>query len=213
MTQVELARLLGVSPQTVNKILHSTNVQSGTLEHICEVMHMPITFFYEGDAVRQKEDEPKGQEEKTSNNVEYKPVINVSATAPKEDEKVFDDNVAKFWETKRIGEKVRGLLKSQHKKLSVLCHYVGMTDAGLRMAFNRDSCNVKVLLKMAEFFNVPVTYFLPEDRHAKAETEKDREIQYLKGQLKAYENTLAIMLQGMKGTENVDMFAIRTANE
>ncbi len=188
-TQTELARLLKVSPQTVNKIMHSSDVQTGALEQICEVLHLPIMFFYN----------------------ELNDDVSPTAIA---NERVMDtDNVAKFWETKRIGEKVRGLLKSQHKKMSVLCRYVGMTDAGLRMAFNRDSCNVKVLLKIAEFFNVSVTYFLPEDRHAKEEAEKDREIFYLKGQLKAYEKAFATVLSGMKGTKDIELFAIHSAGE
>ncbi len=204
---------MNVSPQTVHKIMHSSNVQTGTLEHICEVLHLPISFFYEGDSSQQEEDEPERYAERKSNIIEYKPAYNATTESSKDSERVFDDSVAKIWETSSLSDKVRSLLKSQHKKFSVLYRHIGMTDAGLRRAFDRDSCNINVLLKMAEFFNVPVTYFLPEDRHAKQETEKDREIQYLKGQLKAYENTLATVLQGMKGAENVDLFAIHASGE
>ncbi len=213
MTQVELARLMKVTPQTVNKIMHSSNVQTGALENICEALHLPISFFYEGNLPQQGGTEPTGYAEVRKGTAEYKPTIKETAEDVKDSVKVFDDSVTKIWETSHLSDKVRGLLKSQHKKFSVLYRHIGMTDAGLRRAFDRDSCNIKVLLKMAEFFNVPVTYFLPEDRRAKQETEKDREIQYLKGQLKAYENTLATVLQGMKGAENVELFAIHSAGE
>ncbi len=188
MAQVELARLLKVSPQTVNKILHSSNVQTGTLEHICDVLHLPVTYFY-------------------NENSEATPTVTV------DEEEVDIDKVPKFWQTSRIGDKVRSLLRSQHKKMGSLCKYIGMTAPGLHRAFERDSCKITVLLKMAEFFNVPVNYFLPEDKRAQEESEKDREIQYLKGQLKAYETTLASMLSGMKGAERPQQFSLHTANE
>ncbi len=188
MTQAELARLLKVSPQTVNRMLHTENIQTGTLERICEVMQLPVTFFYDENAVPT-------------------PTITINNGVAN------TGSVAKFWETSHIGDKVRSLLCSQHKRMGVLCRYVGMTDAGLRRAFERDSCKINVLQKMAEFFNVPVSYFLPEDKRAQEESEKDREIQYLKGQLKAYETTLASLLSNIKGAESPQQFSLHTGNE
>ncbi len=188
MSQAELARMLKVTPQTVNRILHTANIQTGTLERICEALHLPITYFYD-------------------ESIEATPTVTV-------DEEVMDiDNVAKFWETSRLGDRVRGLLRSQHKKMGVMCQYVGMTAPGMHKAFERNSCKINVLLKMSEFFNVPVSYFLPEDKRAQEESEKDREIQYLKGQLKAYETTLASVLSGMKSSEKHHQFSLHTANE
>ncbi len=171
MSQAELARLMKVSPQTVNRMLHTANIQTGTLERICEVMHLPITYFYD-------------------ENSEAAPTVTI------DDEEVDIDNVPKFWQTSHIGDKVRGLLRSQHKKMGALCKYVGMTGPGMHRVFERESCKIDVLLKMSEFFNVPINYFLPEDKHVQEETEKDREIQYLRGQVKAYETALATVLSG-----------------
>ncbi len=178
MSQAELARLLKVTPQTVNRILRTANVQTGTLERICDVLNLPITYFYDEDS-------------------------EATQTVTVDEEEMDIDKVAKFWQTCHIGDKVRSLLRSQHKKMGAMCQYVGMTAPGMHRVFERDSCKINVLLKMSEYFNVPINYFLPEDKRAQEETEKDREIQYLKGQLKAYENTLATVLQGMKGAENV----------
>ncbi len=173
MSQAELSRLLKVSPQTVNRMLHTANIQTGTLERICEVMNLPVTFFYD-------------------ENSEATPTVTI------EEKEVDIDSVPKFWQTCRIGDKVRSLLRSQHKKMGDLCRHVGITEPGMHRVFDRDSCKINVLLKMADFFNVPVAYFLPEDKRAQEESEKDREIQYLKGQLKAYETTLASILSSVR---------------
>ncbi len=188
MSQAELSRLLKVTPQTVNRILHTANVQTGTLERICDVLNLPITYFYDEDS-------------------------EATHTVTVDEEEVDIDSVVKFWQTCHIGDKVKRLLRSQHKKMGDMCKYVGMTAPGMHKAFERDSCKINVLLKMSEYFNVPINYFLPEDKRAQEESEKDREIQYLKGQLKAYETTLATVLRGMRGTENVDLFAIHAAGE
>ncbi len=174
MTQAELARLMNVSPQTVNRILHTTNIQSGTLERISEALQLPVTFFYEEE------------------NSEATPTVTIN------DEEVDIDSVAKFWQTCHIGDKVKSLLRSQHKKMGDMCQFVGMTAPGMHKVFDRDSCKINILLKMSEYFNVPMNYFLPEDKRALEESEKDREIQYLRGQLKVYETTLATLLSGVR---------------
>ncbi len=190
MTQAELARRLKVTPQTVNKMLHTSNARTGTLEHICEVLHLPMAFFYGSD----------NEDANTPDTTKGEEVVEV-------------DKTAKFWETSHIGDKVRSLLRSQHRKLGTLCQHVGMTTAGMHRVFERDSCKINVLIKMSEFFNVPVSYFLPEDKHAMQESEKDREIQYLKGQLKAYETALATVLSGIKNAEAPQKLPLHTATE
>ncbi len=200
MTQTELARLLKVSPQTVNRALHTENIQTGTLERICEVLHLPITFFYEGS--QQEPNEPESLAASNPNATESQPVRNAPNT-----------DTAKIRATNRTGEKVRALLNLQQRKMRDLCQYVGMTGPGLRLAFDRDTCNISVLLKTAEFFNVPVTHFLPEDPHTKEENKKDREIEYLKGQVKAYETTLVRVLSELRGTESASPLTLHIANE
>ncbi len=210
-TQADLASLLGVTPRDVDRMLSSQDVQTGTLERICEATRLPVTFFYGDGPSRQGDDEPGMRAEEIGDPAGREPAGGSTATAPGDGEGALDGRVAKIWETCRMGDKVRGLLRSQHKRMAVLCRHVGMTDPGLRKAFERDSCNVNVLVRMAEFFNVPVTYFLPEDRHAREESERDREIQYLKGQLKAYEDTLATVLSGIKGAEDAGPLAAHAA--
>ncbi len=106
----------------------------------------------------------------------------------------------KIWETNNIEEKVRSLLRNQHKCLAGLCEYIGMTDPGIRKVFARDTCNINTLKKIAEYFSVPVAYFLPEDPQVKAESEKDRELEYLRGKVAAYETALRL-LAGERGIE------------
>ncbi len=187
MSQAELSRLLKVSPQTVNRMLHASNVQTGTLERICDALHLPITYFYDEES-------------------EATPTVTVN------DEEVDIGNVAKFWQTCHIGDKVKSLLRSQHKKMGDMCKYVGMTAPGMHKAFERDSCKINVLLKMSEYFNVPINYFLPEDKRSQEETEKDREIQYLRGQVKAYETALSTVLSGAHLPDSPQPFSLSLAN-
>ncbi len=71
-----------------------------------------------------------------------------------------------------------------------LCEYVGITDAGLRKIFERDNCSVSILLKISEYFGVNINYLLPQYIVEPHESSKDREIEFLKGQIKAYEKAL-----------------------
>ncbi|MCD8207780.1 MAG: helix-turn-helix domain-containing protein [Bacteroidales bacterium] len=52
MTQTKLARLLGITPQAVAGILAASDVRTGTVERICEVMNLPVTFFYDNVPVK-----------------------------------------------------------------------------------------------------------------------------------------------------------------
>ncbi len=47
VTQTELARLLGITPQAVAGILSAADVRTGTVERICEVLNLPMTYFYD----------------------------------------------------------------------------------------------------------------------------------------------------------------------
>ncbi len=172
-TQKELARLLDVTPQAVSAILSTSDVRTGTIERICNVLHLPISFLY-------------GE----TNEYAVDKIGHLKAK-----------RVEKIWQTNHIGDKVRLLLREQQKKLVSLCEYVGMTDPGLRKVFDRDTCNIDTLTKIAKFFSVPITYFLPEDSQVnKEEIEKDREIEYLRGQVDAYKTSL-LLLAGEWGVE------------
>ncbi len=176
-TQVELARLLDVTPQVVSNILSAIDVRTGTVERICEVLHLPVSFFYD----------------ESEKEVTHNPELEIPEG---------DHQMKKIWKTNRIGEKVRALLSEQHKRLIGLCEYVGITDPGMRKVFDRDSCNISVLQKMAEYFHVPVSYFLPENHPYNVEWKKDREIEFLRGQVKAYETALALLSKGNENDES-----------
>ncbi len=168
VTQTELARLLDIKPQSLQKILNASNVLSGTVERICEALELPISFFYT------EETQPEAVE--------------------------ITGDTAKIWETSRLAHKVKALLKEQHKKMKSLCSYVGMTPPGMYRVFERDTCNITVLMKMSEYFGVPLTHFLPENKRDTAEAEKDKEIQFLRGQVKAYETALSTLLANTSTT-------------
>ncbi len=198
-----------VSPLTVNRALHTSDIQTGILERICEVLQVPVTFFYEGSSSQ----EPGETEGRAGSNRNATDTVSDAATAPTDSNNENFEDTAKIWATNRIGDKVKTLLKLQQRKMRDLCQYVGMTGPGLRLAFERDTCNISVLMKTAEFFDVPVTHFLPEDPHTKEENEKDREIEYLKGQVKAYEITLVRVLSELRGTESASPLILHTTNE
>lgn len=45
----EIARRLGISPQSLNSVFNSEDVKSGVLERLSEVLEVPIAYFY-GDS-------------------------------------------------------------------------------------------------------------------------------------------------------------------
>ncbi len=159
-TQKELAGLLGITPQAVNEILSASDVRSGSIEKIARVVGVPTSFFFESDFAL-------------------------------EDLAINRRKKVKIRSTNNIGIKVRLLLRQQHKKLIDLCQYVGMSDVGMRKVFERDTCNIDTLIKMSEYFGVPINHFLPKSGVKQDfDKDKDKEIEYLKGQIKAYEKAL-----------------------
>ncbi len=162
--------MLDVSPQAVASILRGKDVRTGTLERICQVLNLPITFFYDEDG-------------------DTKP--NSSAPVGLNNQNVYAGQ--KIWKTSDIEEKVRSLLREQDKSLARLCAYIGMTTTGLHKVFVRDTCNINTLTKIAEYFSVPVAYFLPEGSKLKTEGEMERELENLRGQVKAYETAFRLL--------------------
>lgn len=61
-----------------------------------------------------------------------------------------------------LQKKIQESLKHNGLKMKDLCAFVGITDAGMRKVFARNSCEVDMLYKIAEFLQVP-TYQLLED--------------------------------------------------
>lgn len=58
--KAEIARLLGVPPQSVNQSLNAQDVKSGFLEDLCRVLNVDMSFFYSFDT---NEEVTKLQEE------------------------------------------------------------------------------------------------------------------------------------------------------
>lgn len=63
-----------------------------------------------------------------------------------------------------LKEKIVGLLQTQNKRVKDLCASIDMTDTGLRKVYARDSCEMKTLQKIADFFSVSPSYFFDEEQ-------------------------------------------------
>lgn len=61
-----------------------------------------------------------------------------------------------------LKETIHVLLKRQGKTQKELCNSIGISDTGLRKIFARDSCEIALLKKIANFFNVPMSYFFKD---------------------------------------------------
>ncbi len=95
-----------------------------------------------------------------------------------------------------IRGKVAALLRERHGSMCDLCRHVGVHRDGMRRILARDNCGIGTLVKVASYFGVPVTHFLPVDPRAAMDAEKDMEIQYLRGQLRGYQAVLATLSRG-----------------
>lgn len=60
-SQRQIAELLGITPQSVNAILSASDVRSGTIEKLANVLHLPISFFYEDATVWVTKAEASGE--------------------------------------------------------------------------------------------------------------------------------------------------------
>ena len=47
LSQAEIARRLGVIPQSMTQYFKADDVRSGTLERLCEVLNKDMSFFYD----------------------------------------------------------------------------------------------------------------------------------------------------------------------
>ncbi len=92
-----------------------------------------------------------------------------------------------------LEERVRTLLRETQRKKSDLCRHIGMTEAGVRRMLARNSCTNTTLMRIADFFRLPVAELLPFDPCAAEKEEKERQIQFLKGQLEVYRTTIAAL--------------------
>ena len=50
MTNAELARRLGIKPQTLSAALQIDDVKTGLLERIAAILGEPVTYFYTGES-------------------------------------------------------------------------------------------------------------------------------------------------------------------
>ncbi len=185
ITQAELAERLGVSESTVYRIFTSPDVRTADVERISRATGKSITFLYDVT-------------DQTKAFAAYHPNAKVQAApSPRPGPKQEPCN---------LEERVRALLKEQHKTTSGLAQYVGISETHIQRIFARNSCSLATLRKIADYFKVPVSHFFPADRHATEIAKKDLEIMYLWGQLKGYRKALAVLTFHLLPTETQKNF-------
>lgn len=60
--------------------------------------------------------------------------------------------------------KIKELLRWKNVTHKQFCEAIGITDAGMRKIYARNSMEVSLLLKVAEFFEIPVSDFFEKER-------------------------------------------------
>lgn len=76
-----------------------------------------------------------------------------------------------------LGEKIKSAIKNQGADAAKVADYAGISVASLYRIYNKNSCEVKYLTKIAEYLKLPVMYFL--DENAENVVNEDQEV-YLK---------------------------------
>lgn len=79
-----------------------------------------------------------------------------------------------------LKDKIQALLTNQRRTVKELAKHIEMSDTAIRNIYQRDSCELSTLRKIADFFGVPVTELL-EERDVRFEI-KDVERSFNPGQ-------------------------------
>ncbi len=179
-TAAQWGELIGVSDKTIYRLFKANDVRTATVERLCQALDVPISFLYEAD---DSSDEGKG-------------TVKASLIRIKSEEEALTPQPRDYpvERTFNLDKKVSELLAAQHRKVGDLAHYMGVSYSTVTRMCANNSCSLASLMKIANFFQVPITYFLPTDRLAIEEAEKDRQIHFLKGQIEVYRKTLATLL-------------------
>lgn len=61
-----------------------------------------------------------------------------------------------------LGEKIKAAIKNRGADAAEVADYAGISVASLYRIYNKNSCEVKYLTKIAEFLKLPVMYFLED---------------------------------------------------
>ena len=61
-----------------------------------------------------------------------------------------------------LKDKIQGYLSAQRQTVKEMAKYIGMSDTAIRNIYQRDSCELSTLRKIAEFFGVAVTDLLED---------------------------------------------------
>jgi len=62
-----------------------------------------------------------------------------------------------------LGEKIKLLIEGSNDTKKDIAHRLGMSRNGLTYAIEKNSFQFELVLKIANLFNLPITYFLPDD--------------------------------------------------
>ncbi len=178
-TAAQWAEMLGVSDKTIYRLFNSPDVRTDMVERFCRVLGKPITFLYGC------ENDIKEQTELFIGNSPNTAVQEKPSPQPCPTRDTYD-----------LEQKVKTLLTEKKDKMSDLSRHIGMTEAGMRRMFVNQSCTNTTLIKIADFFDLPVSELLPHNPRAAEDETKVKQIHFLKGQLEAYRNTIFTLVHG-----------------
>ncbi len=100
------------------------------------------------------------------------------------------------YETYDLEKRIRTFLKEKQRKMSDLSRHIGMTEAGMRRMFANHNCTNTTLIKIADFFDLPVSELLPHNPRTAEDEAKAKQIHFLKGQLNVYRTTIFTLVHG-----------------
>ena len=95
------------------------------------------------------------------------------------------------------GDELKKRLKGERYSITDLAEKLGMTRPNLSQALSVKDVKTGLVEDLARVLNLPITFFyegtdFEKERKAVEDSDKDREILYLRGQVAAYEKALGI---------------------
>ncbi len=117
LSNAEIARQLGVFPQSFNKTLQSKDVSSTVLENIAKIIGKDMSFFYGGEASTSGEEVSKLLDQISTLNEEIKRLKDELRMKDDPEQPTKESEVYRLWmEHMKITERMQELYKSQKEE-------------------------------------------------------------------------------------------------